>query len=77
MTSKIRDMFTGGDLPEFADDMLILIDYMTDMTQPIQEQESLIEQWNLILNKAKSQVLTEDTLTDITGIPCVTPLKYF
>ena len=30
--------------------------------------------WNLKLNKAKSQVLTEENITDIAGIPCATPL---
>jgi hypothetical protein len=32
--------------------------------------------WNLKLNKTKSQVLTEDNITDIAGIPCATHVKY-
>ena len=32
--------------------------------------------WNLKLNKAKSQVLTEDSIPDIAGIPCDTHVKY-
>ncbi len=32
--------------------------------------------WNLKLNKTKSQVLTEDNITDIAGIPCSTHVKY-
>ena len=28
------------------------------------------------LNKAKSQVLTDDTIPDIAGIPCDTHVKY-
>ena len=28
------------------------------------------------MNKAKSQVLTEDRLESIAGIPCVTQVKY-
>ena len=32
--------------------------------------------WNLKLNKSKSQVLTEDSILDIAGIPCDTNVKY-
>jgi len=32
--------------------------------------------WNLRLNKAKSQVLTEDPIQHIAGIPCATQVKY-
>ena len=32
--------------------------------------------WNLKLKKTKSQVLTEDKLTDIAGIPCALEVKY-
>ena len=32
--------------------------------------------WNLRLNKTKSQVLTEENIPDIAGIPCATHVKY-
>ena len=32
--------------------------------------------WNLRLNKAKSQVLTDDNIPEIAGIPCANHLKY-
>ena len=46
------------------------------MTQAIQELDSLNEVWNLRLNKAKSQVLTDDNIPDIAGIPCANNVKY-
>ena len=32
--------------------------------------------WNLRLNKIKSQVLMEEKIPDIAGIPCATHVKY-
>jgi hypothetical protein len=32
--------------------------------------------WNLKLNKTKSQVLTEEKLAEIAGIPCALQVKY-
>ena len=46
------------------------------MTQAIQELDNLSGMWNLKLNKVKSQVLTEDSIHDIAGIPCDTHVKY-
>ena len=51
--------------------MLILTNSKAEMAQTIKELESLSGVWNLRLNKAKSQVLTEDPSSDIGGIPCV------
>ena len=47
-------MVNRGDLFAFADDMLILTKSKAEMTQAIQELESLNGVWNLKLNKAKS-----------------------
>ena len=69
-------MVNRGDLLAFADDMLILTNSKAEMTQAIQELEGLNGAWNLRLNKAKSQALTEDHQTDIAGVPCVTQVKY-
>ena len=65
-------MVSRGDLLAFADDMLILTNSKAEMAQAIQELDNLSGTWNLRLNKAKSQVLTEDNIPDIAGIPCVT-----
>ena len=75
-TSKLREMVNRGDLLAFADDMLILTNSKAEMTHAIQELDGLNEEWNLRLNKAKSQVLTEEKLTDIPGIPCGLEVKY-
>ena len=75
-TQNLRDMVNRGDLLAFADDMLILINLNEEMAQAIKELESLSPIWNLRLNKAKSQVLTEDPSADIGCIPCVTQVKY-
>ena len=75
-TYKLREMVNRGDLLAFADDMLILTNSKAEMTQAIQELESLTPKWNLKLNKTKSKVLTEDKLTEIAGIPCALEVKY-
>ena len=59
-TSKQREIVNRGDLLAFADDMLILTNSKAEITQAIQELESLTPAWDLKLNKIKSQVLTED-----------------
>ena len=69
-------MVNRSDLLAFADDMLILINSKAEMAQAIQELDNLNCAWNLMLNKAKSQVLTEDNIPDIAGIPCATHVKY-
>ena len=70
-TQKLREMVNRGDLLAFADDMLILTNSRAEMTQAIKELEGLTPAWNLRLNKTKSQVLTEEKVTKIAGIPCV------
>ena len=42
------------------------------MKQAIQELDNLNGVWNLRLNKAKSQVLTDDNVAEIAGIPVPT-----
>ena len=71
-SQKLKDMVSRGDLLAFADDMLILTNSKAEMAEAIKELEGLTGVWNLRLNKAKSQVLTEDPSADIAGIPCVT-----
>ena len=75
-TQKLREMVSRGDLLAFADDMLIMTNSRAEMTQAIQELDALSGAWNLRLSKSKSQVLTEDTSSDIAGVPCVNQVKY-
>ena len=56
--------------------MLILTNSQAEMKQAIQELDNLNDEWNLRLNKAKSQVLTDDNVAEIAGIPCVNNVKY-
>ena len=42
----------------------------------IHEVEALSRDWDLVLNKSKSEILTLDSKADIEGIPCVTKAKY-
>ena len=46
------------------------------MKQAIQELDNLNGVWNMRLNKAKSQVLTDVNIPNIAGIPCATHVKY-
>ena len=69
-------MVNRGDLLAFADEMLILTNSKAEMAQAIQELDCLNRVWNLRLNKAKSQVLTNDNFAEIAGIPCANHVKY-
>ena len=75
-TLKLREMVNRGDLLAFADDMLILTNSQAEMKQAIQDLDGLNVVWNLRLNKAKSQVLTDDNIAEIAGIPCANHVKY-
>ena len=75
-TEKLREMVNRGDLLAFTDDMLIMTNSKAELAQAIQELNNLSGLWNLKLNKDKSQVLTEDNIHDVAGIPCATHVKY-
>ena len=59
-----------GDLLAFADDMLILTNCKAELEEAINEIELLTPEWNLKMNKDKSQVLTKYTCKDVAGVPC-------
>ena len=75
-TQKLREMVNRGDLLAFADDMLIFTNSKEEMRQATQELDGLNGVWKLRLNKAKSQVLTDDNIPEKTGIPCANHVKY-
>jgi len=58
-----------GDLLAFADDMLVLTNSKAELEETIHEIEALASEWNLRMNKDKSQVLTKDTCQDVAGSP--------
>jgi len=61
-----------GDLLAFADDMLVMSNNKNELSKIIDELESLKEQWNLRLNKKKSEILTKEKLDEINGVKCAT-----
>ena len=75
-TTKLREMIRRGDLLAFADDMLILTNSRPELVKAIEELEGLGREWNLRLNKTKSQGLTEERVEQIAGVPCASQVKY-
>ena len=73
---KLMLMRKRGDLLAFADDMLILTNCKAELEEAIYEIELLTPEWNLKMNKDKSQVLTKDTCIDVAGVPCMMNVKY-
>ena len=49
-----------GDLLAFADDMLVMTNNQIKLTMIIEEVMKLQHQWNLRLNKRKSEILTKE-----------------
>ena len=65
-----------GDLLAFADDMLVMTNNQSELTMIIDELMKLQQQWNLRLNKKKSEILTKEDFQEINGIKCVKTVKY-
>ena len=65
-----------GDLLAFADDMLLMSNSKQEIEEVIGELASLELNFNLRLNKKKSEVLTGEELEDIAGIKCRKGVKY-
>jgi hypothetical protein len=73
---KLEDMRRRGDLLAFADDMLVMSNSQPEIEQVIEELATLNTDWNLRLNKKKSEILTKEDLPEIGGIKCVKMVKY-
>jgi hypothetical protein len=73
---KLEDMRRRGDLLAFADDMLVMSNSQPEIEQVIEELATLNTDWNLRLNKKKSEILTKEDLPEIGGIKCVKTVKY-
>ena len=65
-----------GDLLAFADDMLLMYNSKQEVEDVINELASLELNFNLHLNKKKSEILTGEDLEDIAGIKCRKEVKY-
>ena len=64
-SAKLESLRKRGDLLAFADDMLICSNSKQEVEAAITELQSLEGSFNLKLNKKKSEILTQEKLTDI------------
>ena len=55
----------------FADDMLVMSNSQQEVEQVVNELTKLSNDWNLRLNKKKSEILTSEDLPEIGGVKCV------
>ena len=65
-----------GDLLAFADDMLVMSNQKGEIEKAINEMTSLQDNYNLRLNKKKSEILTAEKVEHIGEIRCVRMVKY-
>ena len=73
---KLEEVRKRGDLLAFADDMLVMTNNQSELTIIIDELGKLQQQWNLRLNKRKSEILTKEDIQEVNGIKCVKTVKY-
>ena len=74
---KLEELRKRGDLLAFADDMLVMSNSKPEVEQAIEELATLNTNWNLRLNKKKSEILTNEDLQEIGVIKCVKQVKFF
>ena len=55
----------------FADDMLVMSNSQPEVELVVNELTKLSNNWNLRLNKKKSEILTNEDLPEIGGVKCV------
>ena len=70
-SKKLEKVRFRGDLLAFADDMLVLSNSKPEMAEIIRCLDNLHHDWNLRMNKTKSQILTKDQVESIEGVPCM------
>ncbi len=75
-SQKLENVRARGDLLAFADDMLVMTNSKGDLSFIINELDKLEQNWNLRLNKKKSEILTHENLNEISGVRCVKMVKY-
>ena len=73
---KLEAVRRRGDLLAFADDMLVMTDNQNELAMIIDELSKLEQQWNLRLNKKKSEILTKEKVQEVGGVRCVKTVKY-
>ena len=75
-SKKLEEVRNRGDLLAFADDMLVMSNNQHEIEMIVEELAKLNLKWNLRLNKKKSEILTNESLTEIGGIRCTKVVKY-
>lgn len=75
-SAKLEAVRRRGDLLAFADDMLVMTDNQNELAMIIDELSKLEQQWNLRLNKKKSEILTKEKVREVGGVRCVKTVKY-
>ena len=73
---KLEEVRKRGDLLAFADDMLVMSNNQHEIEMIISELAKLQDDWNLRLNKKKSEILTGENLPEIGGVKCTRTVKY-
>ena len=73
---KLEEVRKRGDLLAFADDMLVMSNNQHEIEMVISELAKLQDDWNLRLNKKKSEILTGENLPEIGGVKCTRTVKY-
>ena len=69
-SEKLKQVRKRGDLLAFADDMLVMTSDRGELETIVNELSSLSENYNLRLNKNKSEILTLEKAEEIGGIRC-------
>ena len=67
-SEKLKQVRKRGDLLAFADDMLVMTSDRGELEIIVNELSSLSENYNLRLNKKKSEILTLEKAEEIGGI---------
>jgi hypothetical protein len=73
---KLEEMRRRGDLLALADDMLVMSNSQSEIEMVVEELATLNSNWNLRLNKKKSEILTGEDLSEIGGVKCTKMVKY-
>jgi retron-type reverse transcriptase len=73
---KLEKVRKREDLVAFADDMLVMSNSKPEFEQIVSELANLQIDWNLRLNKKKSEILTAEDIDDIGGVKCTKTVKY-
>ena len=69
-SEKLRQVRKKGDFLAFADDMLVMTSDRGELEIIVNELSSLSGNYNLRLNKKKSEILTLEKAGEIGGIRC-------